>query len=209
MTKIKALETCSLISRFILIGLVALVAITFILRELPIPFFEENSTTLIMPTRDSQWAVAKALTEVIGKPTAILDTDNVERFLFKDGTSVDYVIEPIDDPNNPRDDLMYNILALKTIVLDFFDFFTTPFEKAAKIANALGDRGYITQIIYQPDKAFPTGSVVLILSNAFIMDCPNMMKEIETSKNCYGAAILIRKHAFRVGGQKPKMGSPF
>lgn len=109
-----------------------------------------------MPTRDGQEAVARALAEVVGKPFATLDTENVHRFLFGDGTSVDWL------PKTPVFKPMYNLVALKTIVC----YFCSPAKQAAKFERTLVSRGHRVQIVKQPDPASPIGSVVLILSES-------------------------------------------
>lgn len=118
-----------------------------ILNALPVPIFEHDSTTLVMPTQESQMDTTRALASVIGPPIATLDTPYVHRILFKDGTSIDWLSLP------PTFQPMYRIVALKT--------------------------------------------VVLVLSDAFQSD------------STYGSAILIPKHAFRIGRPRPKHGSPF
>jgi hypothetical protein len=131
-----------------------------------------------------------ALTPVIGEPAATLDTPNIHRSLMRDNTSIDWVAKPSEDPANTP---MYKIFALKTVVC----WFESPMEQARKMRQALEDHGHAVQIIEQPDPAFPTRSVVIVLSDVF-----------EFTPG-YGTGVLIRKHAFFIGGQRPKLGSLF
>ncbi|GEM_PF-5800436 len=171
-----------------------------LLKVLPVPFFDSNGSTLMMPTSESQRTMAMALAEVVGNPTATLDTEYAHRFLFRDGTVVDWL------SRKPPFEPMYNVVALKTVVIGFFRcFFTTPMKQASKLGEWLVSRGHRVQIVGQPDPAFPSGSVVLILSDAFEYKC----QEEDHAHSGYGAAILIRRHAFLVGGQRPQIGSPF
>ena len=150
----------------------------------PIPIFESNSVTLIYHSKAEQVATAKVLSTAIGFPLAELNTDNVDRFLFPDGTSVDYV------KIKGRAELLYEICALKTIVLGFFSR-RSPVYVAEKIAASLINDGYKAYIIRQPDPAFPYGDIVIVLSDAFVLD------------QSVGNGIIVRKHAFRMGGPRP------
>ncbi len=181
--------------------LLVILALVILVKIVPIPFVDRSATTLVMPTLRSQVALAKSLAKVIGKPTATLDTKHVQRFLYRDGTSVDWLAEPSEFTP------MYNVVALKTIVIGFFrSFFVSPLEEATKIRMRLEWEGHRVQIVDRPDHAFPPGSIVLVLSEVFV---DHLSKENLNISSRYGAAILIRRHAFRVGGKRPKIGSPF
>lgn len=177
---------------------VTVIAVTVVvLKLLPVPFFDRSGTTLMMPSEVSQVATATALAEAIGNPAATLDTPHVHRFLFKDGTSVDWLAKP------PAFEPMYHVVALKSIVIGFWrSFFTSPYKNAERVRMRLERMGHKVQVAQQPDPAIPQGSVVLILSSAF------MTQPLDGSRP-YGIAILIRKHAFRIGGPTPQIGSPF
>lgn len=172
-------------------------AVVVVLELLPAPFFDRSGTTLMMPSEVSQVATAVALAEVIGKPIATLDTPHVHRFLFKDGTIVDWLAKP------PAFESMYHVVALKTVVIGFWrSFLTNPYKEAERVRMRLEQMEHKVQLVQQPDPAVPQGSVVLILSSAF------MTAPLDGSQP-YGSAILIRKHAFRIGGPAPQVGSPF
>ena len=153
----------------------------------PMPFFDHNSVTLMLRDRTTQVATAKALATAIGTPTATLDTSNVQRFLFQDGTSVDSLVHAPPPYNQP----MYSVTSLKSVILSFWST-KSPVDVAEKIAASLRADGYKTQTIVQPDSSFPTGSIVLVLSDAF------------QDNNGNGFGIIVRKHALRVGGESPK-----
>lgn len=149
----------------------------------PLPVIEHNSATVLNPSLGSQIATAKALATALGEPYAELHTDAVNRYLFKDGTSVDHVITDV--PN-----LMYEIAALKSVVLGHFAR-RTPIDVAGRISEVLEEEGYPAQVIMQPDPAFPPGELILILSDAF-----------RTTPNA-GFGILIRRTALRIDGPIP------
>ncbi len=172
------------------VTIVALIGV--VMKLSPIPFFDSNATTLVLPTRLSQEETAKALATVIN-PAAVLNTPQVHRFMFDDVTSVDWL------PKVPDFHPMYDIVALKTITLGFFST-STPMEEARKIESFLKPN-YSVQVIEQPDPAFPSGSVVIVLSTAF--ECGPSLD------SAYGFGILIRKHALRIGGPRPMHASSF
>lgn len=168
-------------SVFTIVGLVVLV-----LYSVPLPFFEQNSSTLMVKDRKAQIAVAKALSFAIGEPIAVLNTAQVKRFLFKDGTSVDYLVV-----DSSQFQPMYYLTSLKSVVLPFFSGSTSPTEIARGIQGSLTADGYKVQIETRPDPAFPGGATVLILSDAF------------RDESGAGFGVIVRKHAFRVGGPRP------
>lgn len=176
--------------------LTIITGVVLILKALPIPFFDRSGTTLMVPTEKGRVAVAKALAIVIGKPFATLNTNHVHRFLCKDGTSIDWLARP------PTFKPLYDIVELKTMVIGFWrSFLTSPLQEALAIERILhSEGGYIVQIIRQPDPAVPQDRVVLILSDA-------LMKTVGDVR--YGSAFLIRYHAFRIRGPRPKIGNPF
>ncbi len=166
---------------------VAVVIVTVTLAMSQLPFREPNSVTLVLPSKGKQVATAKALAAVMGEPDMTLNTQKLDRFIFSDGTSVDLV------KFLSEQELIYDVVALKTITLGFLSF-KSPIEEAKKLADRLKREGYPAQVITRPDSAFPDGSIVLVLSDAF-----------RANYNCqYGFAVLIRKNAFRVGGQRPQ-----
>src|SRR3989344_3220191 len=143
---------------FTVVGLV-----TLALYFAPIPFFDHNSTTLVMPNQHAHACLARALAETIGEPTATLNTSHIRRYLFGDGTSVDFL------PTPPTFKPMYQITSLKTITLGFFSG-KSPIVVAEKMATLLHLSGFKIQIVTRPDPAFPKGSIVLLLSTAFLED---------------------------------------
>lgn len=150
----------------------------------PLPFFDRNSATVICSSHEAHSATARALSIAIGKPRVELNTHQLLRLLYKDGTSVDSLIQA------PTFSPMYKIVALKSIVLSLFSG-TPPRKVADAIADSLRDEGYDVQLISQPDVAFPDGATVIVLSEAF-----------RTAEHA-GFGIIVRRHAFRIGGQRP------
>jgi len=154
-----------------------------------IPFYDQGGTTLMLDNKESQIATASALAKAIGMPGATLNTDRIERFLFSDGTSVDYLnVGPF---FNPR----YKIVALKQIVLPYWSF-----KKPIDIAEVMKQQPKLKEwgvwVDTQPDQAFPDGDIVIVTSNAF--------RYVSNTADCrYGFAILIRKHALHLGGPRP------
>lgn len=174
------------------VWLVAAQAVTVVVillavaRQLGIPFIEHSSATLLCGGEDAQYWTARALAGVLGDPPMILNTATVDRYLMRDGTSIDYVRFDADAPP------VYRIAALKQIVLPLWAR-KTPRDIAEGVRAALADAGYGVQVISRPDPAFPEGAIILVLSDAFTDD-----------EDEYGFGILIRKSAFRVGGQRPQ-----
>ena len=84
---------------------------------------------------------------------------------------------------------MYEIVALKTVVLRLFSSETPP-EEAQKMQYELTAQGHSCQVIEQPDPAFPPGDIVIVLSDAY-------------QTGSHGFGVLIRKHALRMGGPRP------
>ncbi|MBI1838908.1 MAG: hypothetical protein HYR95_01225 [Candidatus Colwellbacteria bacterium] len=164
---------------FTVIGLVVLA-----LHFLPIPLFDENSVTVIAPSIRAQVATAKAFSIAIGKPAVQLNTKDVSRYIFKDGTSVDFII------CSPQPTFIYNVVALKQVTLGLFSR-KSPTDVAEEIENSLKNDGYAVQIVTRPDSDIPDGDVVLVLSNAFRYDDGS------------GYGIIIRKHTLRIGGPNP------
>lgn len=164
--------------------------ITICLYVAPIPFFDYNNTTLVLESRQAQIAVAKALSVAVRGPTVELNTFKISRFLFKDGTSVDWL-------RYSSGALMYEPNSLKSITLGFFSR-QFPVNIAKNIADSLEHNGFRVQIVTRPDSSFPEGHVVLVLSNAF------------QDKSGAGFGVIIRKHALRLGGPTPTrfMGWP-
>lgn len=174
----------------ILVHAVAIAAMLVFLAGLaPVPFFDQSGTTLLCRDKVVQVGVAKALAATLGNPTGVLDTDEVDRYFFRDGTSVDYV-------KSRRVNIPYQVVALKQIVLPFFTTRTPMGEIQRMLAGH--DLGNV-QIEQQPDRAFPEGSVVLIFADSF------------RSASGSGFGVIVRKHAFRVGGPVPASftGWPF
>jgi hypothetical protein len=164
---------------------VATLIALFLYVFLPLPLFDRNGTTVMCATQDKQLATARALAAAIGNPRVELNTSHLRRFLFGDGTSVDSLVDV------PRFPALYNITSLKSIVLGLFSR-TSPLAVANQIVASLKESGFTTQVIEHPDPAFPSGAIVLVLSEAF-QKTPDV-----------GFAVIIRKHALRVGGQRPK-----
>jgi hypothetical protein len=160
--------------------------IVFVLWALPVPFFEHASATLMLPSTKAQVTTAWALASAIGKPGVELNTPDVERYLFSDGTSVDTLPE-----GHPWFTPMYTVIALKTITLSIVSG-KEPLELAREVAVRYEASGYKVQIVSQPDRAFADGNCVLVLSDA--LQWPGC--------TC-GPAILIRKNALRMGGPRP------
>lgn len=150
------------------------------------PLFDKNSTTLICSSRASQIAAARALSRVIGEPLMTLDTPELYRFIFKDGTSIDALVHPSET------ELMYNVVALKQISLGLLSF-SSPMDLAMTMKQSWENDGCKVQVISQPDKASPEGNIVLVLSDAL------------RNEQGSGSAIIIRKHVFRIGGQRPQV----
>jgi hypothetical protein len=154
-----------------------------VLRRIPVPVFDHNSATLMCSSKNTQGLIARALSLAIGKPSVRLDTTQVDRYMFRDGTSIDYLRY---DPK-----LMYRVVALKSIVLPIWSRHN-PEDIANKIASCLSSRGgYQCQVVLTPDSAFPPGDTVLLLSGAF------------AKPGSAGFGLIIRKHAFRIRGAKP------
>ena len=170
-------------SVFTIAGLVVPLVIV-LLRVVPLPLFEQNSATLMARDVKTQVAVARALSVVIGEPTAEFNTDAVHRFLFRDGTSVDYLVRV------PEFKPMYPVTSLKSVVLSFFSG-ESPTRIAKDMRDSLRRDGYRVQIVTQPDPAFPDGSIVLVLSDVF------------QDESGAGFGIIVRKNALRVGGPQP------
>jgi len=165
---------------FVFVGLTSLA-----LALLFLPVLEHNSTTLMLPSEAARIATAEALSTVIGEPLYELNTNHVLRFLFNDGTSVDTLVQT--PPFQP----LCRVVALKQVVLGFSSL-RSPAKLAGAVEKSLVSRGFKTQIVLQPDPAFPQGNIVLVLSDAFIMD---------QGDGCF--AFIIRKNALRVGGPLP------
>ena len=160
------------------------VLITVLLYLMPLPFFDRSSATLMCASREKRIATARAISLALGKPTVELNTLAVERFLYKDGTSVDSLVAP------PNFEPLYAVTALKSVVLGFFSR-REPAHLAGRIVTSLKRDGYRTQLVSCPDAAFPDGATVLLLSDAF------------QNADHSGFGLIIRKHAFRIGGQRP------
>ena len=170
-------------SIFTILGIIVL-----IVRQLPLPFFDYNGTTIMFRNERAQISTAKALGAVIGKPDAELNTKEVLRILFREGTSLDVLVHP------PAFNPLYEIVALKSVVLPFWSRKSADGE-AEKMAKIFRQDGFRTQIIVQPDFAFPPRNVVLLLSDALCHD----------DDLRFGSAIVIRNHALRIGGQLPRL----
>lgn len=163
-----------------------------------LPLVEPNSTTLLFRggTLSSEEInrndTAIALAEALGEPIMELNTLDVQRYLFADGTSVDQLSEDLSfEP-------WYETIALKQIVLPLWSL-KTPEEVARRIEAKLKERHRHVDVILQPDSAIPKGDCVLIFSAAF---------QKEPVGN--GFAILVRKNALRMGGKIPSkfIGDP-
>jgi hypothetical protein len=163
---------------FTVLGLIAL-----FLYVMPLPFFDHNSATLMCAAPEKRIATARALSAALGHPAAELNTNDAQRFLFRDGTSVDSLVHP------PSFALMYRMTALKSVVLGLFSA-TSPVEVARDVRGSLERDGFKVQLVTQPDSAFPDGATVLVLSDAF------------QSADDSGFGLIVRKHALRVGGQR-------
>ena len=94
---------------FMILGIIVL-----LLYIAPVPFFDRSGATVMCSSSTKQLATAKAVATAIGKPTAELNTTDVQRFLFKDGTIVDSLVHP------PTFPVMYEVIALKSVVLGLF-----------------------------------------------------------------------------------------
>jgi len=164
---------------FTIIGLGGL-----LLYALPVPFFDRGNATVMSASREKQIATARALENAIGIPMVELNTEDVRRFIYRDGTNVDALVR------SPTFELMYHVTALKSVVLSIFSR-RLPLDVATDIENSLKRDGHKAQVVLQPDTAFPNGATILVLSDAF---------QSETNS---GFGLIVRKHAFRVGGQRP------
>lgn len=149
-----------------------------------IPLFEENSTTLVLPTREAQIATAKALSAALGLPVRELNTPDVKRFLFSDGTSVDFV------ERFNSSELMYRLTSLKQIILPLFSS-VSPIDFSYEMAESLRRAGFKVQVIDHPDSAFEREKIIIVLSEAFKTDDDS------------GFGVLIRYPALFVGGPRP------
>ena len=149
-------------------------------------FMEENSVTFMLPTREDQIIVARSFAAAIGNPRYTFDTQ-IKRFIFDDGTSVDWLSRSDPMP-------IYEIKVLKQIILFLFTF-EHPIDRAKKIAEALKKENPDTrvQIITRPDVTCPEGSIILVLSDAYRFS--------ETT----GFAVLIRKNAWKTGCPRPTL----
>lgn len=151
------------------------------------PFFEKNSTTLLFSTKEAQVAAAKSLVPALGNPQVILDTAEVDRYIFSDGTSVDYV-------KSDRIKMYYPVVALKQIVIPFWMFWKSPESMADAILNSLDPAQSTTaQIFTLPDNAFPKGKVVLLFAQPF-----------KNQANA-GFGYIIRRHKLQIGGKPPSI----
>ncbi len=166
---------------FTLVGLIWLAT-----RSLPLPFFDRSGATLIGVSRASQIATARALAVAIGSPLAQLDTPDVRRFLFRDGTSVDHLVHA------PHFVLSYRIVALKSIVIGFFSG-QRPLHVANRICEALRNEGHDCEIIDHPDTSFAAGRAVILVSSAFCGD------------DGAGFGLIVRKHGLKMGGPRPRL----
>ena len=163
---------------FTVVGLVLLA-----LKMLPLPIFDRNGTTLMCASKEKQVATAKRIALLIGNPIAELNTETVHRFLFKDGTSVDWLV------GFPHQDMPYQVVALKSIVYGLFSkgpMKNIPWGRLSKQDWAWFKRAN------PPDPAFGKEDIMLFLA-----------EEFETTENA-GFGLLIRKHAFRISGPRPK-----
>jgi len=151
-----------------------------------IPIIDPNGVSVFGKTKKVQIAIARAMAKVIGDPAAILNTNFLDRYLFPDGTGVDYLKEIT--PSSQ----MYTPCAVKSVVLGLFSR-KSPLVLAGEMKISLAADGFRTQIIWGADPAFPQGDIVLVLSEAFLLE-PD-----------HGFGVIIRKHALRIGGkQRPK-----
>ncbi|MFA5954347.1 MAG: hypothetical protein WC817_02310 [Patescibacteria group bacterium] len=157
--------------------------LTLAVRDLPIPFFDPNGTTLICDSQESQAAVTEAIATATGRPVGTLNTVRVLRFLFKEGTSVDAL------DGRPEFE-WYKVIALKSIVLGLFSQ-EEPTDIAQAIVDSLRANDFRAEIITQPDSEIPDGSTVLVLSDAF-----------RTGDTGFG--IIVRRNGLRIGGPVPK-----
>ncbi len=173
---------------FFFCGIGMIWTVGFFISLLPIPIFESNSTTLMCPSKQAQEATAAALAQVLGKPTGQLNTGKIDRFLFADGTSIDFLKQT----ESPTHWASYDIGALKTIVLPP-SAGLSPQQAAQSMESVLKSKGFLIDIMQQPDPAFPAGNIVIVKSNAF---CSNQYPT--------GFAILIRKKAVLIGGPTPR-----
>src|SRR5688572_9304219 len=83
--------------------------IVMLLYLLPLPVFDRSNATLMCASLEMQIATARALSAAVGEPSVELNTNDVSRFLYRDGTSVDSLVHP------PRFPPMYNIIAMKSV----------------------------------------------------------------------------------------------
>ena len=162
---------------FTVIGLVVLA-----LRMLPLPIFDRNGTTLMCASKEKQIATAKKLALLIGNPIAELNTKTVHRFLFKDGTSVDWLV------GFSHQDLPYQVVALKSVVYGLFS--KGPMENVPWGTLTKQDWLWFRKI-NPPDPAFGKEDVMLFLA-----------EEFKTGDNV-GFGLLVRKHSFRIKGPRP------
>lgn len=163
-----------------------LTAFFLLAKKIGIPISESNGTTLLCNDWRRQRAVAQALEAVSERAPLTLNTSDVSRFLFSDGTSVDFLAP--DASFTPP----YPATALKQIVLPLLSR-KAPKDVANKIATVLRGTGYTVTVISRPDSEIPGGDTVLIFSDAF------------QEKRCgTGFGIIVRKNALRIGGPKPK-----
>ena len=163
-----------------------LVLLRGLVRIVGLPVFESNATTLMCVDPIAQRAVAEALSTVLKNPLMRLDTRDVKRFLFRDGTSVD-ALSP-DAPFQPP----YSVNGVKQIVLPFWSIFRTPRSEAEKIRQSLAESAYESTVELFPDRDVPCGSSALVFSDAFL------------GAGGSGFAIILRKNALRMGGQVPR-----
>jgi hypothetical protein len=148
----------------------------------PLPLFDQNGVTLVCSTKEKQITTAKMLALAIGDPIAELNTHEVHRFLFRDGTSVDWLTD------EKHEYLGYDVIALKSIVLGLFSS-RSPLEIVSKMRAS---DGYDANICPHGDKAFPFGDILIYTSRTFMIE----------HDHC-GFGIIVRKHAFRIDGPRP------
>ena len=156
--------------------------------------FDRNGTTLVCRPEVHD-AVARGLSVALGKPFAALDTPTSRRYLFKDGTTIESFTEPSSStmPEQKRNAQQYRIIALKTIALPFFSGLV-PLSIAYEIGRGISAHArHRFEVDDWPDPAFLRGSIAVLRSDAFT--------DIGASA---GFAILIRRHALRIVGQRPE-----
>lgn len=150
-----------------------------------LPVFESNGTTLLHADQKTQQAVAEALSVPLGDPGVTLDTPDIKRYLFEDGTSVDALSA------RAAKEAPYPVVALKQIALPIFSH-RTPQTVASEMRSVLQQNGFANSLVLaQPDPAIAAGDIVILFSDAF------------RNQTGSGYAVLVRKNALRINGPRP------